>query len=172
LIDPVLTNTLTQASIIRTSQDLLNDRTAFVTCGDWDLKTMMPAQAELSGIRVPAQMRQWINVKTLMSKFKKYAKFHKLLCVDGCAQEPDETVALSLSLLGVRARSAKVKSFLQMLDMLGLQVEGRHHSGLDDSRNIARACVELLKQGCVFNLTKRPPQGKQQGKQQRKAERR
>lgn len=35
----------------------------------------------------------------------------------------------------------------EMLRVLGLVLEGHHHSGLDDSRNIARILVELLRRG-------------------------
>ena len=34
-----------------------------------------------------------------------------------------------------------------MLDDLGLELEGRHHSGIDDSRNIARILVALAQRG-------------------------
>ncbi len=30
-----------------------------------------------------------------------------------------------------------------MLDYMGLELQGRHHSGLDDSRNISRMVIEL-----------------------------
>ncbi|XP_061662100.1 3'-5' exoribonuclease 1 [Syngnathoides biaculeatus] len=35
-----------------------------------------------------------------------------------------------------------------MLDKLGLEYEGRPHSGLDDSRNIARVALRMLRDGC------------------------
>lgn len=36
---------------------------SFVTCGDWDLKFMLPAQCQAIGIPVPPYMRSWINIK-------------------------------------------------------------------------------------------------------------
>lgn len=36
-----------------------------------------------------------------------------------------------------------------MLDYLGLKLQGHHHSGLDDRRNIARILQALLQQGAV-----------------------
>ncbi|CAH8652708.1 unnamed protein product [Heterobilharzia americana] len=36
---------------------------AFVTCGDWDLKTMLPVQCKQLGIDVPDYFKQWINLK-------------------------------------------------------------------------------------------------------------
>ena len=35
----------------------------FVTCGDWDLKYMLPDQCATSQIKVPKYFLQWINVK-------------------------------------------------------------------------------------------------------------
>ncbi|XP_051911894.1 3'-5' exoribonuclease 1 [Hippocampus zosterae] len=39
-----------------------------------------------------------------------------------------------------------------MLDKLGLQYEGRPHSGLDDSRNIARVALRMLQDGCQLRV--------------------
>ncbi|XP_049617174.1 3'-5' exoribonuclease 1 [Syngnathus scovelli] len=39
-----------------------------------------------------------------------------------------------------------------MLDNLGLQYEGRPHSGLDDSRNIARVALRMLQDGCQLRV--------------------
>lgn len=44
---------------------------------------------------------------------------------------------------------------LRMLERLGLEREGRHHSGLDDSRNLARVAARLLEQGADFTPTHR-----------------
>merc|ERR1712004_141975 len=40
----------------------------FVTCGDWDLKTMLPGQAEHFNLKYPNYLKRWINIK------KPYAK--------------------------------------------------------------------------------------------------
>ena len=41
----------------------------FVTCGDWDLKTMLPAQLRMERDgHVPAHFRQWINIKRIYSQ--------------------------------------------------------------------------------------------------------
>nr|XP_057922005.1 3'-5' exoribonuclease 1 [Doryrhamphus excisus] len=42
-----------------------------------------------------------------------------------------------------------------MLDKLGLQYEGRPHSGLDDSRNIARIALRMLQDGCQLRANER-----------------
>lgn len=36
---------------------------AIMTCGNWDLKTMLPLQCKLSDIPLPDYAQQWINVK-------------------------------------------------------------------------------------------------------------
>ncbi|XP_015438796.1 PREDICTED: ERI1 exoribonuclease 3 [Dufourea novaeangliae] len=36
---------------------------AFVTCGDWDLKAMLPSQCKLDQITLPLYFRKWINLK-------------------------------------------------------------------------------------------------------------
>ena len=39
----------------------------------------------------------------------------------------------------------KVKGMTSMLEYLGLVLEGRHHSGIDDARNISKCAIALLK---------------------------
>lgn len=43
--------------------DVAGKRSIFVTCGNWDLDTMVPAQCRLSGIEVPDFLKSWINLK-------------------------------------------------------------------------------------------------------------
>lgn len=42
----------------------------------------------------------------------------------------------------------KPKKIMLMLDDLGLEFEGSLHSGIDDTRNIARIALSLLEDGC------------------------
>lgn len=39
------------------------EKSSFVTCGNWDLKTMLPSQCDLDGIALPDQFKQWIDLK-------------------------------------------------------------------------------------------------------------
>lgn len=41
----------------------------------------------------------------------------------------------------------KAGGMTNMLDKLGLELEGRHHSGIDDTRNTARVLVRMLNEG-------------------------
>ena len=95
----------------------------FVTCGDWDLKTMLPAQLRMErDRRVPAHFRQWINIKRIYSQ-------------------------------RMPGGGRQAGGMAGMLRGLGLTLEGRHHSGIDDCRNIAKIVVGLAARGAVLNST-------------------
>ncbi|GFS21447.1 ERI1 exoribonuclease 3 [Elysia marginata] len=100
------------------AEGLLNPeiKSIFVTCGDWDLNSMLPRQCETSRVRSMSYFSRWINIK------KSYADVTRTF----------------------------PKGMMPMLTGLRLQHVGRHHSGIDDCRNIANIVVELMKQGYVF----------------------
>lgn len=52
-------------------EGLLGGKTkfAYVTCGDWDLKTMLPNQCGHFKLPVPEHMKQWINIKKEFVEF-------------------------------------------------------------------------------------------------------
>lgn len=96
---------------------------AFVTCGNWDLRSMLPRQCVASGIRheeLPACYHQWINLKVIYE------------------------VALGVKRPG---------GMVDMLQALGLTLEGRHHRGIDDCRNLARIVLALAERGATFGIT-------------------
>jgi inhibitor of KinA sporulation pathway (predicted exonuclease) len=74
----------------------------FVTCGDWDLKSMLPAQCDTSCVKRPGYFDKWINIKFPFGDCYK-------------------TKALGMA---------------GMLRDLKIPLKGRHHSGIDDCRNI------------------------------------
>ncbi|KAL0121901.1 hypothetical protein PUN28_007004 [Cardiocondyla obscurior] len=39
------------------------EKSTFVTCGNWDLKTMLPSQCDLDGLILPDYFKQWIDLK-------------------------------------------------------------------------------------------------------------
>ncbi len=97
-------------------------RFAFVTCGDWDLRSMLPRQCATSGLPVPRAYRQWINVKAVFAR----------------------TLRLS-----------RAPGMPGMLEALGLELEGRHHRGIDDCRNTARVVLALAARGASLEITSR-----------------
>jgi len=91
-----------------------------ITCGDWDLKTMLPGQLQLQPKtpRLP-HFQKWINVKKLFSK---------------CYQ-------------------SHAPGMVGLLNYFQLDLEGKHHSGIDDCKNIARIVLRMLQDGCIFEIT-------------------
>ena len=44
-----------------------SDNSMFVTCGDWDLKTMLPKHCDYLNISYPNYFSAWANIKVLFS---------------------------------------------------------------------------------------------------------
>lgn len=44
-------------------------RAAFVTCGNWDIKTKIPQQCQVCGMQVPPYFMEWINLKDIYLNF-------------------------------------------------------------------------------------------------------
>lgn len=104
-----------------------------VTCGDWDLKTMLPAQMRVSGQQgTPLSFQRWCNLKKRMSQLG----FGN---GSGCG--------------GGAAPPLGPSGMPDMLQMLGLPLQGRQHSGIDDCRNLAAALCTLLRRGLVIDVT-------------------
>ena len=101
--------------------DLFNPEKTFifVTCGDWDLKTMLASQLRYFGVERKPYFNKWINIK------KPFA--------DSTNEYP--------------------KGMMGMLRKLNITHVGRHHSGIDDCKNIGNILVRLLQRGYVFKPT-------------------
>ena len=46
----------------------------------------------------------------------------------------------------------------KMLESLGMRFEGREHCGLDDTRNIAKITVQMIRDGCVLKYNRFMPE--------------
>ncbi|KAL7585315.1 hypothetical protein Lser_V15G45367 [Lactuca serriola] len=46
-------------------------RAAFVTCGNWDIKTKIPQQCKVSKMKLPSYFMEWINLKDIYLNFYK-----------------------------------------------------------------------------------------------------
>ncbi|XP_072366871.1 ERI1 exoribonuclease 3-like isoform X1 [Scyliorhinus torazame] len=66
---PTLQQALQMADDWMRNEGLLNPKvnSIFVTCGDWDLKTMLPGQCQDLGLPVPDYFKKWINLKKAYS---------------------------------------------------------------------------------------------------------
>ncbi|OIT00261.1 PREDICTED: uncharacterized exonuclease domain-containing protein At3g15140 [Nicotiana attenuata] len=47
------------------------NKAAFVTCGNWDLKTKVPQQCKVAGMKLPPYFMEWINLKDVFLNFYK-----------------------------------------------------------------------------------------------------
>ncbi|KAK3612359.1 hypothetical protein CHS0354_011080 [Potamilus streckersoni] len=92
---------------------------AFVTCGDWDLRKMLPSQCDYLHLPVTSYFKKWINIK------KAFA-----------------------GLTGTFPRGMQ-----EMLTKLSIPHQGRHHSGIDDCKNIANILTAMIRRGYVFKIT-------------------
>lgn len=45
------------------------NKAAFITCGNWDLKTKIPQQCKVSGMALPSYFTEWINLKDIFLNF-------------------------------------------------------------------------------------------------------
>ncbi|KAI8619389.1 hypothetical protein BC830DRAFT_1104423 [Chytriomyces sp. MP71] len=99
--------------------DLNQTNCIFLTCGHWDLLTMLPVQLRFSGISQIPLMQQWCNIKIIASEH-----------------------------LGTEVRGMPF-----MLRTYKLPLIGRHHSGIDDARNIASIARRLLEFQQTFRVT-------------------
>ena len=112
---PYLTETLKSFHEWLKTNNLLAPRVSFcfVTCGDCDLKRMLPNQCKYLGIPVPNYFHRWINIQNVFEKI--YGRDEK-------------------GMPGMRS----------MLKHFHLSHDGTQHSGIDDSKNIAKILIKLL----------------------------
>lgn len=124
---PVFAEVLARHQAWLAGHGLTADNFAFVTCGDWDLVSMLPRQCVAAGLSVaalPRAYRRWVNIKEVF--------------------------------VGT-VRKAKSNGMTSMLRSLGLELVGTHHRGIDDCHNIARIALELAARGATFTPTRRLP---------------
>ena len=95
-----------------------------VTCGDWDFKICYPSNYilhynDLSPTAKAYQPTTWCNIKLLFEDVMK------------------NTII------------KKAGSMTKMLYVLKLPFIGRHHRGIDDTRNVVQILIELIKRGGI-----------------------
>ena len=112
-------------------EDAFKDKKwTFLTVGDWDLKTALPTQCELSNV-IDWQRPEfdcWIDIK------KEFVR------LTGCEVKRDSESSTGLE---------------QMLNMLGLRHEGHLHSGIDDVKNTVKIVDMLTRFGSLQLTSKR-----------------
>ena len=122
ITNEMVTNQQNLEHVLKLCNDWLNNLTfnlsnsVFVTCGNWDLMKMLPSETRRLGIDYNSCLKRWINVKDL---------FHS------CILAHKDRKNMKIGMKG-------------MLNKLGLDLIGRHHSGIDDTQNIARLLLKVL----------------------------
>lgn len=84
-----------------------------VTCGAWDIKTMLVKEIKNKKLHYHQVYKRFINIKTEFEYFYK----------------------------------KKAGGMVQMLDYLNYKLEGRHHSGIDDTINISKILLRIISDG-------------------------
>jgi len=106
----------------------------FMSCGDFDGHKIR-AEALHKNIKLPNYLKRWINLKRVFP----------LHLFDKKEEE------VKVSFIKDQTGPCKVKGMEHMLGLVGLELEGTHHSGIDDSKNIARVALKVLETGYVFH---------------------
>jgi len=113
------------------SHDLVDPETfAILTCGNWDFRTLFPRQCEAAGVLLADVPRCYRRWIDLKVPFAKTMK------------------------------AKKAGGMVKMLAALDLELQGRHHRGIDDCRNIARVVLELASRGATFEITAEIPRSR------------
>ncbi|NJR41579.1 MAG: exonuclease domain-containing protein [Akkermansiaceae bacterium] len=120
------------------------DNTTMVLCGDWDLKTMLPRQVKISQQQLPpdvaALFSSWCNIKRVFAMWQ-----------DDCKAVGGSRTSGAQGGAGNSGTSTKQRGrspgMAEMLVALGLELEGHHHCGIDDCRNIAKIARALMARG-------------------------
>ncbi|XP_074343637.1 putative exonuclease domain-containing protein At3g15140 [Apium graveolens] len=63
------------------------NKAAFITCGNWDIKTKIPEQCKVSRMEVPQYFMEWINIKDIYLNFYK-RRASSMLAMMGQLQMP------------------------------------------------------------------------------------
>ncbi len=106
---------------------------AFLSCGDFD-GNQIRRESLHKKFNIPNYMKRWIN-------FKKVMPVH---IFDPSKPKNDFTFVKDV-------RKPPVSGMPDMLNICGLTLQGKHHSGIDDSRNIAACVVKCLERGFEFH---------------------
>ena len=112
---------------------------AFLTCGDWDLKTMLPQQLRISNIDVDA-------VSPVTDSDTGSSRPYAPLAIATLPTPFDRWINVKRSFQqqhGLR----RARGMEGMLRHAGLALEGRHHSGIDDCKNILRIVQRMRADG-------------------------
>ena len=103
-------------------QGVFGSEFIFMSCGDFD-GNHLGREAKRKQFFVPNYLRRWINLKKAFPQSR----------VD--ASKPDYDFN---DFYTIKNCKPTVRGMTDMLELLELELEGRHHSGIDDCKNLTR----------------------------------
>ena len=106
----------------------------FLSCGDFDGNTLKREAAQKE-IFIPNYLKRWINIK----------KAFPLHIFDKCEPKYDFN-----STKTIKTCKPIVNGMTDMLDICEIKLQGKHHSGIDDSKNIASCVLACLEKSFIF----------------------
>ncbi|CDW83651.1 exonuclease family protein [Stylonychia lemnae] len=111
---------------------VLQTEFVFLSCGDFD-GNQIRREALHKQFNIPSYLKRWINIK----------KVFPLHLFD--KSKPEQQIDFIKNV-----KKSTVSGMGELLKLSGLELEGRHHSGIDDARNIARCVVSSLEKGFQY----------------------
>lgn len=128
----------------------------WVTDGPWDIRDFIPKQlhiAPLTPHRYPAYLTgSFVNLKegmhTYLAETKRRTAY--ALANPGKHGGPRQTSRITTGRRASRADGAFYFTITGQLEKLGLQFEGRQHSGIADATNIGRILIALVERNVLI----------------------
>ena len=116
---------------------------------------MLPAQMKLLSRPIPPCFRQWVNIKHAFEQQYRGVKASGMpsmlrhlrlpLVVRSCAGSRYVIFCFVLLVFFFECAS--------LIVLILTSAQGRHHSGIDDARNITAILRKMIQDGCVVRLT-------------------
>ena len=116
------------------SEGMFQSEFVFMSCGDFD-GNAINREAKIKNFNVPNYLKRWINLKKAFPKY----------LFDETAQAKNFNIPKT-----IKNCKPVVNSMEHMLTLTDLELEGRHHSGIDDAKNLARVAIKCLESGYEF----------------------
>ena len=102
----------------------------------------MLGESRFKNYSLPNYLKRWINIKKVFPQLKEGQALKDA--------DIKETMDAFNSINYIKKCKGQVNGMPHMLEVCGLDLVGRHHSGIDDARNIARCAIKLLQCGLQF----------------------
>ena len=97
------------------------------------MSSLLKREAQLKNLAIPNYLRRYINLKKVFPVHKYKEHFKEFV----------------YSHIG-QVKKPQVSGMEEMLQLLKLELKGKHHSGIDDCRNLARVALRLMEDGFKF----------------------